>query len=95
MRTVHHSVSDKMPLLQSRWDTSLKGTQVWDQLAPFPSGVARNRAKLLGQHPLVVAFFEDVKSFSTNIVARREEHGGRAKANVIEWPPAVQQAPRE
>ena len=93
MRSVHHSVADKMPLPQGRWDASLKDTPhaVWAQLSPFPSTASHNRAKLLGQHPLVVAFFEDVKSFSTNIVARREEHGGRGKASVLQWPPTVGQ----
>jgi len=79
LRQAGHSAVDHVAMPSGSWE----GYEVWDKLSPLPSRRAEALAKKLGQHRMVVAFFEDIKSYSTNIVARRHEDGRRRD---ISWP---------
>ncbi|KAL3895457.1 MAG: hypothetical protein SGPRY_013507, partial [Prymnesium sp.] len=83
LREVNHKAVDSMHLPARSWAAE----EVFSRLQVFPSNSSRRLAKKTGQHPMVVGFVHDIKTFSSNMVARRVSKP-RAR---LEWPPEPHQ----
>lgn len=83
LREVNHKSVDSMQLPARSWAAE----EVFSRLQVFPSNSSRRLAKKTGQHPMVAGFIHDIKTFSSNMVARRV---GKPQAR-LEWPPEPRQ----